>query len=108
MDAGSALIQTSWRTTTPSGWCRRARSFRIYVRSARRRNRAPRHYADEMGAIVGVAVQIGNHAASRRRHALDRIRREVLRERRLHRLMAEHAARARARHRDAHAALGLG
>ena len=63
VDRSLGIPDASLRTTNalrhrPEGAVRQP--HRRSLRSARRRHRAPGHHADEMGAIVGVAVQVGD------------------------------------------------
>src|ERR1043165_7395548 len=74
----------------------------------RPRDRAARHHAAEVRAVLAAAVYVRVHALGRNRQPLERFRRKPLLQRLLERLHAEDAVRARAGDGDADLGAALG
>ena len=66
-------------------------------------HRTPGQHTDEVGAIGGIAVHVAHHVGRVGSNSRQRLRRPGLGERRLHRLVAENAVAAGARHGDTRA-----
>src|SRR5581483_10782560 len=81
------MAPKTWMPGTRPGmtWKQSHRNLVTAVSLRRRGDRPAREHADQVGAILGAAVNVARHAVGRHRHPFERFRAEALLQRLLER-----------------------